>query len=265
MRRLAYSILFLTSPLLAETTSSAKDPSVAFAEIDAQYQAGEYKNFLEALHTKYLNDREQGKLQEFIQEVKADYKDPKGLAKQVETLDQERNGKLREILKQNPDAPISIVITQLFSSDTCSKDEKEVWDYLNNLEKGSFANSTDPFEKSLQEVQEEFALKKLMLQSSYLSGEKSKEAVMNQHVILEEEKLQKILALCQGSTNPMAKKIVASSSDVFPKYVKAKISTMYIFSLIQGEVAPRDEVEKKVKDILVEYRDKKRQLMTTAQ
>lgn len=193
---------------------------------------------------------------------------PQTLAEQIDELDVERNAKLREIIKNNPNAPISSVLIQLFSVDCFSPEEKEVWNFLNSLEMGIFANSAaeKPYYnliQSLDPIQEEFAMKRQELHSAHFAGKKVKETTLKELGDLETQRLAKVLSYCKTSSDPFAKKVVAHASTLFPKYAQAKLSAMYIFSLVQNETSPRDNVEKEVKEVLQSYSLKKRKLMSS--
>jgi hypothetical protein len=226
-----------------------------------EYKEGKHALFLKAIDEKYHS--EEKRLLGFSESVRSYARgvdeerltgELKKFHQNVLSLTEERNQKLEKLAASHPEAPIGEIIRSL-SRSQLTKEQEEAMSFVASLDEGK-KSFTDPLELRLQKIAEEYGLKNLLIHLAFISQEIDQKAASSQKILIEKEKLEKMLVACQKESEAPAAKKIKIANELFIPQAIDHWNWGYLRSLEREEVQPVDKVEKEAKIILKEYRDK---------
>lgn len=224
-----------------------------------KYESGEFEPFLKSVHEQYLAQKEE-KLKEINDSIAEFSKDLSAdpIEKEVVEHVHRREQELKKIASQFPDYEISKAIKAVFSDE-----DHEVQRYFYALKTRSKTELT-PLELKLQELQQEYFNKDLLVSMDYITGKIDLKNSLELHFALEKEQIDKMSKISAPFDEPTIKKKLELYRDSFLKRSAQKIDVNYLRELEKGTISPSNKAEEKAKEILKSSRDEMNKLLETA-
>ncbi|MGE5196527.1 MAG: hypothetical protein ACM3JI_04275 [Anaerolineae bacterium] len=233
--------------------------------LDKSFNKGKYNDFLISLHERYLKEKKEGSfepilanMRETAEKILSNKEKMSRIAQKSRELAEERNHELREIAYAQPEVVIAQIIKTAL--DSLTSEQTEAILYLRDLEDGIVKTSGDATAEEVRKVLLEYRIKENMIARSIVLEGISRDTAREQKRVLKKERLQKLLKICEKtseSTVSQKVKILADASTVMPFYTNA---WRYLEALERGKVEPSTFTEKKIKEILLNYRSQVREL-----
>lgn len=241
------------------------DGAQVVVEIEADYQKGTYKDFLTQLHKQYERAGKAGLLKAIFEKAKTKgrkkFDDPKvleALAKYKQTmklLDEKRNTLLKEAIQEQPDLDIARRVQAVVSFPS----DPEHKQLLDEFEKHKFKIPENPvgsLESKIAALENEFYMKSLLLD---VAAVRAKKAVKfnKKKVVLMLEKLSKMENVAKSFKDSYWQSKLDRAKEAFHAENVYKIELDNLESLAQGKVEAKNDVEQKVKEIMMDYLQEK--------
>lgn len=237
-------------------------------EIDSSYRNGEYDAFLSSIHTHYESAGKAGALRWIFQNTKKavgdthhntlDYLERNGC--KIAELSKKRDQRLLHAISENPDLDIVQKVDSIVFTGITLEQEK----ILAELEILKFhipETSEATLENKISSLETEYYIKELLLNVVDHVSKSIKDDLKKKKIVIQLAKLDKMydVATEYGEKTWIEKLKKAKSA------YRAKRALSMDYKLLQslgrGTKNPENSVEKKVKEIMIEYLDNEDQIL----
>lgn len=263
--------LSIGSQATLEGKEHPKAGSQIVQEVDQSYQKGEYDAFLKTLHEQYETAGKAGALRGIFESAKsAMHKTHHDILTgiklnrhEIAKLEKERNQRLLQAVSENPDLDIvQKVDTVVFTSLT---DEQE--DILTELEALKFEipkTAQATMENKISALETEYYVKSLLLDVGDHMSKEQIQDLERKKLILQLAKLDKMHEAAQEYADPIWVKKIEKAKAAYRVQSGYKVDYAILQHLARGKVVPQNDVEEKVKEIMMEYLSKREVVLSQA-
>lgn len=233
-----------------------------------KFNSDEYKSFLAKLDRSYQKERALWKHDELLEQRKEVANLPKEafnvsdetLQKEDEKLLKKRNDALIEACLSMPSYPESASIRHMIFFSP-SPSQKNALSYLHSLKKKFYGDGKSPLENVLIELDMEYWLKNLSLETEGLKSQMDLELLKERHLALDLERVEKMKDAALADPNSEEAKKIMDAYAVFPKHKEVLVEEDHLYRLAKGHVLPQNPLEEKAKEIMTAYLDSKDKLV----
>lgn len=253
-----------TTGLLADQeTPKLNSPAVQIVkEAEAGYQSGKYKHFLEAVQVEFERAGNTGLVGQAHKALKGSSAKFDEVSKKSDQLMAERNQKLLVAVEGHDD----LAITEKVKSIAAYAPAKEEGAALKYIEKLIYKTPTSKemdLEEKIAAIEFEYFAKTSFLGLA-LGQKEGKKLNEDKRIALQLEKLDKMEKAVAASADETWKKRIQLARQGFEAHYIHQLEMAYFKDLAIGVVQPQNDVEGKVKEIMIDYLAKRKELTTSA-
>ncbi|MCH9614690.1 MAG: hypothetical protein SP1CHLAM54_13460 [Chlamydiia bacterium] len=233
-----------------------------------KFNSDDYKKFLANLDDAYQKARSSWDYDDLLEQRKEVARLPKEAFnvsdKTVQEGDEKllkiRNNALIEACLAMPSYPESASIRHMifFSPSTA---QKTALNYLYSLKQKFHGDGKTPLENVLINLDMEYWLKSLSLETEGLKSKMDPELLKERHLALDLERVEKMKDAALADPNTDEAKQIMEAYVVFPKHKEVLVEEDHLYRLAKGHVLPQNPLEEKAKEIMTAYLDSKDKLV----
>lgn len=267
-----YFALFAANivPAPAEEISLDQNFSSSQSRIERaikKFNSEDYKAFLDKLDKSYQKERSSWQYDKFLEQRKAISRLPKeafktnneALAKSEEKLVKKRNAELVDACLSMPGYHESASIRHMVFF-TPSQSEQDALDYLYSLKNKFNGDGISPLENTLINLDMEYWLKSLSLETEGLKARLDLESLKERHLALDLEKLEKMKDAALSDPNSKEAAYILDAYAIYPKHKAVLIEEEHLYRLAKGHANVQNPLEEKAKQIMTAYLSSKDKL-----
>lgn len=282
--KIAAAILVLTgmnAPGFATETTSAPIVQVAkqawimgnvwFEEVRAEYERGDYADFLQKIDTRYKQGIQKDEWQKLFNEERkwADNEDAETVKKQAkaygiefDALRHNRNEQLKALAARHQGEMVANIIHSL---NGLTDEEKSALAFLKNIDSNTTIQEVET--TTTKQIITEYRVKRLILTLAIAGHDEwagdiqfDKESVAKYRVALELEKYSKLKTLANEHPDTVCTKNIEIAAAAYPKIAAEIHDKSFLIELENGSRAPGSEAETQLSEILKDSFGKQRAL-----
>lgn len=255
------SLLAITSttPLEGSTAPTTTGRAVV-QTVQERYEKGGYDNFFNSLQTEYERAGKAGVLRGLFESAKKTAKPNEGdiedYRAQIAQLEKVRNQRLLDAIAENPDLEIvTKVDSVVFFSQ--SEEHKKVLAELDSLKFHIPETAEGTLENKISALETEYFIKSRLLDIVKLHDKISTEELTQKKIALQLKKLDRMLDVAREKKNEEWIQKMNLAKRAYISKTTYDLDLAQLLYLAYEVHVPKNSVEEKVKEIMMDYQNKK--------